>query len=167
MSNGFFDGFDASQVEPKRDFEALPAGIYNVVCMDAEWKDTKARTGKMLVLTFEVLDGPKKGRKVISRLNLQNPNETAVKIAQSELSSICRAIGVLKPTNEYDLINRPLQVSVYVDDDGYNGIGNYAAPGAPLAEARAPKKKAAGSKQRPVGQGAGGPIEMDDDGLPF
>jgi len=164
MSNGFFGSFDAAQVEPKRDFVALPAGIYNVVCMDAQWKATKAGTGKMLVLTFEVIDGPKKERKVITRLNLENPNATAVQIAQSELSSICRAIGVLKPTSEYDLLNRPLQISVYVDDDGYNGIGNYAAPGAALAEARAPKKKAGTSRPS---QASGPQATFEDDGLPF
>jgi len=166
MSNEFFGNFDASQVEPKRDFVALPAGIYNVVCMDAQWKATKAGTGKMLVLTFEVIDGPKKERKVITRLNLENPNATAVQIAQSELSSICRAINVLKPTSEYDLLNIPLQVSVYVDDDGYNGIGNYAAPGQPLAEARAPKKKT-GTVSRLAGQGNNSNNGTPDDGLPF
>ena len=161
MSNGFFDTFDANTVPPKQDFVALPAGIYNVVIIDANWKTTKAGTGKMLVLEFEVLDGAKKGRKLFTRLNLDNPNAQAVQIAQSELSSICRAINCLKPTNETDLINVPLQVSVYVDDDGYNGIGNYAAPGQALAEARAPKKKAAtANKQQTTGN-------TSDDGLPF
>ena len=162
MNNGFFDqGFDAASVAPKQDFVALPAGIYTVVCMDAQWTVTKAGTGKYLKLEFEVLEGVSKGRKVFTRLNLENPNATAVQIAQSELSSICRAIGVLKPTSEFDLLNRPLQVSVYVDDAGYNGIGNYAAPGAVLAEAKAPKKKA-GSKPT-----AGATPPNDDDDLPF
>ena len=162
MNNGFFGNFDASQVEPKKDFVALPAGIYNVTIIDANWKTTKAGTGKMLVLEFEVLDGDKKGRKLFTRLNLDNHNATTVQIAQSELSSICRAINVLKPTSEYDLINRPLQVSVYVDDDGYNGIGNYAAPGQPLAEARAPRKKAGGAAKQQTTTSS-----MPDDGLPF
>lgn len=162
MSDGFFGNFDASQVEPKKDFVALPAGIYNVTIIDANWKTTKAGTGKMLVLEFEVLDGDKKGRKLFTRLNLDNPNATAVQIAQSELSSICRAINVLKPTSEYDLLNIPLQVSVYVDDDGYNGIGNYAAPGQPLAEARAPRKKAGGAAKQQTTTSS-----MPDDGLPF
>lgn len=161
MSDGFFGNFDASQVEPKRDFVALPAGIYDVTIIDANWKTTKAGTGKMLVLEFEVLTGDKKGRKIFTRLNLDNPNATAVQIAQSELSSICRAINVLKPTSEYDLLNIPLQVSVYVDDDGYNGIGNYAAPGQPLAEARAPKKKA-----KATSGGGGDPHDPLGD-LPF
>jgi hypothetical protein len=122
----------------------------------------------MLVLNFEVLDGDKKGRHVFARLNLENPSAIAVQIAQSELSSICRAVRVLKPTNEYDLINRPIQISVYVDDDGYNGIGNYAAPGQPLAEARAPRKKAVGktASTRPQSGSAGKPDDDDDD-LPF
>lgn len=160
--DSFFDDFDASTVDPKKDFAAIPAGIYDVVIMDANWQDTKARTGRMLVLTFELLKGPDRGRKVIARLNLKNPNETAVRIAQSELSSICRAIDVLKPTSEYDLLNKPLQISVYVDDEGYNGIGNYAAPGAPLAEARAPRKKGAA---KPASKPAGD--DPFDDGLPF
>jgi hypothetical protein len=163
MSNGFFGNFDAAQVEPKKDFVALPAGIYNVVIIDANWKATKAGTGKMLVLEFEVLDGERKARKLFTRLNLDNPNPTAVQIAQSELSSICRAIGVLKPSSETDLINRPLRVSVYVDDDGYNGIGNYAAPGQALAEARAPKKKAAGANKQQVTSNT----PDDGTGLPF
>jgi hypothetical protein len=164
MSTGFFDqGFDAASVAPKQDFVALPAGIYTVVCMDAQWTVTKAGTGKFLKLEFEVLEGISKGRKVFTRLNLENPNATAVQIAQSELSSICRAIGVLKPTSEYDLLNLPLQVSVYVDEAGYNGIGNYAAPGAVLAEAKAPKKKGGASKPAGTGQSPAN----DDDDLPF
>jgi hypothetical protein len=161
MNNGFFGNFDASQVEPKKDFVALPAGIYNMVTMDAEWRTPKSGKGRMFVIQFEVVDGQHKGRRLSTYLNLEHANPKTVEIAKAELSSICRAINVLKPTSEYDLINRQLQVSVYVDDDGYNDIGNYAAPGQPLAEARAPKKKAAGvNKQQSTNN-------TPDDGLPF
>lgn len=165
MSNqdGFFGSFDAAQVEPKKDFVAIPDGIYNVVCMDANWQTPKSGKGRMLVLQFEILDGGQKGRRITTRLNLVHANQTAASIAQSELSSICRAIGILKPTSENDLINRPLQISVYVDADGYNGIGNYAAPGQPLEPARAPKKKAA----KPAGNSAEQGDGWGDDGLPF
>lgn len=160
--NDFFGGFDAAQVEPKKDFAAIPEGIYQVVCIDANWKTPKSGKGRMLVLEFEVLSGSEKGRKLFTRLNLVHANEKAASIAQSELSSICRAIDVLKPTSEYDLLNKPLQISVYVDDEGYNGIGNYAAPGAPLAEARAPRKK---GTAKPASKPAGD--DPFDDGLPF
>ena len=42
---------------------------------------SQAGTGSYLNLTFEILDGNYKGRKVWSRLNLDNPNQQAVQIA--------------------------------------------------------------------------------------
>ena len=88
-------GFDANRVEPSSDFDPLPAGKYLALITDSEMKPTKAGTGSYLQLTFEIIDGPHKGRKVWARLNLINSNDTTVKIAQAELSAICRAVGVL------------------------------------------------------------------------
>jgi Protein of unknown function (DUF669) len=111
-------GFDASQVPEQQEFSALPEGQYVVMATASEMKPTKAGTGEYLQITFEVLDGPQKGRKLWSRLNLRNPNKTAVEIAQRELAAICRAVGVLKPSDSAELHNKPLMadVSVEVDD---------------------------------------------------
>jgi len=106
------DGFDATNVEPQGDFEPLPAGKYLVIMTDSQMKETKSGTGHYLELTFQVVDGQYKGRLLWSRLNLDNPNPTAVKIAQGELSSICRAVGVMRPKDSVELHNLPLQVSV-------------------------------------------------------
>ncbi len=104
--------FDATNVEPQGDFEPLPAGKYMVIMTDSEMKETKSGTGHYLELTFQVVDGQYKGRLLWSRLNLDNPNPTAVKIAQGELSSICRAVGVMRPKDSVELHNLPLQVTV-------------------------------------------------------
>lgn len=48
------------------------------------------------------------------RLNLDNPNATAVEIARRELSSICRSVGVLVPTDSADLHNLPCMIHVRV-----------------------------------------------------
>src|SRR5262245_42411620 len=90
-------GFDANQVEPSSDFEPIPAGKYLAVITGSEMKPTKADTGHFLKLTFQIIDGPYKGRNLWARLNLDNPNAIAVQIAQAELSAICRAVGVLAP----------------------------------------------------------------------
>jgi len=105
-------GFDANQVEPSRDFEPIPAGKYPAVITESEMKPTKNGAGNYLQLTFQIQDGPYKNRILWARLNLDNPNATAVQIAQGELSAICRAVGVLAPNDSVDLHNLPLVIHV-------------------------------------------------------
>ncbi len=106
------NGFDADTVEPTTDFETIPAGKYEAVITESEFKPTKAGTGNYLQLTFQVIAGPYKNRFLWARLNLNNPNATAVTIAQSELSAICRAVGVTKPRDSVELHNLPLVIRV-------------------------------------------------------
>lgn len=105
-------GFDAHAVEPASDFEPIPAGKYQAVITDSEMKPTRAGTGSYLQLTFQVIDGPYANRLLWARLNLDNPNETARKIAQGELSAICRAVGVMAPKDSAELHNLPLVINV-------------------------------------------------------
>ncbi|CAN5469613.1 hypothetical protein BH11PLA2_BH11PLA2_21080 [soil metagenome] len=135
-------GFDANRVEPSADFDPLPAGKYLAVITESEMKPTKAGTGQYLQLTFEILDGQFKGRKVWARLNLANSNEMTVKIAQAELSAICRAVGVLAPNDSVELHNLPLVITVKCkkrDDTGdvTNEIKGYAKKEAPQSPAPA------------------------------
>jgi hypothetical protein len=123
--------FDATAVAPAGSFDALPNGKYIAAIIDSEWKATKAGTGHMLRLTLEVLDGEYKGRKFWDQLNLQNPNQTAVEIAQRTLSAICHATGVLQLKDSSQLHNIPMLVKVTVSQqDGYeprNEVKGYAA----------------------------------------
>ena len=105
-------GFDAREVEPPTDFDPIPAGKYVAVITDSEMKPTKAGTGKYLQLAFQIIEGPYKNRFLWARLNLDNPNATAVQIARAELSAICRAVGVLAPKDSVELHNLPLVIHV-------------------------------------------------------
>lgn len=105
-------GFDANNVEPAGDFDPIPAGKYVAVITESEMKPTKAGTGTLLQLTFQVIEGPYKNRLLWTRLNLENPNATAVKIARGELSAICRAVGVLAPNDSVELHNLPVVIHV-------------------------------------------------------
>ncbi len=78
----------------------------------SEMKPTKAGTGSFLELAFEIIEGPYKGRRLWARLNLDNPNQTAVKIVRAELSAICRAVGVMSPKDSVELHNLPLLITV-------------------------------------------------------
>jgi|GEM_PF-2134555 len=92
--------FNANTVEPSSDFEAIPPGKYLAAITESEMKPTRSAQGQYLQLTFQLLDGPYKGRYLWARLNLQNPNPTTVQIARGELSAICRACGVMTPGDD-------------------------------------------------------------------
>ena len=139
------NGFNASEVEPAARFVPIPAGKYVALITESELKPTKAGTGHYLQLTFQVQDGEYKGRILWSRLNLDNPNATAVQIARSELSAICRAVGVMEPKDSVDLHNLPLVIDVKCrkradTDEITNEIGGYTKREAParIAKASAP-----------------------------
>ena len=128
------NGFNALEIEPSALYEPLPADWYKAVITDTEEKPTKAMTGSYLQLTIEVIEGTHAGRKVFDRLNLKNPNTTAVEIAQRSLSSICRSIGVNSPKDSIELQDKPLMVKLAVKPaDGQYGASNdikeYAATG--------------------------------------
>ncbi len=105
-------GFDANAVEPASEFDPVPAGKYVAVITESEVKANKAGNGSYLQLTFQIVEGEFKNRFLWARLNLDNPNATAVKIARAELSAICRAVGVLAPNDSTDLHDLPLIIHV-------------------------------------------------------
>ena len=106
------NGFNAANVDPATDYEAIPAGKYLAIISNSEMKPTKSGSGTYLEICFQLIDGPFKNRLLWSRLNLSNPNNQAVQIAQGELSAICRAVGVMQPKDSAELHNLPLQISV-------------------------------------------------------
>ena len=105
-------GFDANRVEPMTEFEPVPAGKYLAVIVASEMKPTKNKRGRFLELVMEIIEGECKGRKLWARLNLENDNQQTVQIARGELSSICRAVGVMQPSDSVELHNLPMQVTV-------------------------------------------------------
>jgi hypothetical protein len=92
-------------------------------------KPNKDGTGSYLQLTFEILDGPHKGRLLWARLNLDNPNATAVAIAKAELSAICRAVGVLAPKDSVELHDLPLVIHVKCKNAGRHRRGDQRGQG--------------------------------------
>lgn len=122
--------FNAETVEPSVPFEAIPAGKYIAVINDSDMKDTRSGSGRYLQLEFEIVDGGYKGRKVWTRLNLENSNPEAVKYARADLAAICRAVGVLHPADSVELHNLPLQITVKCrrnqDDEITNEVKSFA-----------------------------------------
>lgn len=149
--------FDATAVDTSSDYDLLPAGDYLAVITDSEEKTTKAGTGSYIELSLEIIDGPKKGRKLWDRLNLNNPNPKAVTIAQQTLARICLALDMDGVGDSSELHNKPLMIRVGIEDSpGYgtsNKVKSYgpanqqqsapaapqsAAPSAPVPPTQAP-----------------------------
>lgn len=164
MNAGNLAGFNAAEVEPQDSFEPLPAGWYPVMITDSEFKPTKAGTGQYLQLEYQVIEGEYEGRRVWDRLNLNNPNTTAVEIAQRALSAICRAVGVLTPSDSTELHDRPFEVKLSVkpakgeyeptnEVKGYRAIGG-AEEAAPTAPPSTASKRPAAAKAASPSSGA-------------
>lgn len=116
--------FNAEQVKPQDDFSPVPAGDYIAQVTESEIKATKSGTGQMLTLRWQILDGQFKGRLVFDRINIINQNPTAQQIGQSQLSSICRAAGVMQLADSVQLHNRPCIITVKIRKDEQYGDGN-------------------------------------------
>ncbi len=105
--------FDASQVAPSTGTaDAIPVGWYNAAIDESEMKPTKLGDGQFLQLRFNILDGMYAGRKVFTRLNLQNLNPVAVEIAYKDLSAICHATGTIQIQDSSMLHGKPLKIKV-------------------------------------------------------
>lgn len=119
-------GFDATQQAAMQSFEAMAAHKGLMMIVASQMKPTKAGTGSFLECELnEIGDGVYKGRKLWVRMNLSNPNKTAEEIANRELGAICKAVGILKPTDSAELHNRPMMVDVGVKKNDRNEDENY------------------------------------------
>jgi hypothetical protein len=136
--------FDASQVAPQASTGPLPAGTYLAHITESDVQPLKSGNGEGLKLTFEIMDGQFKGRKVWENLNIRHSNEDTQRIAQSQLSALCHAVNVIKLMDTAALHFKPVRISVTVREaqgqykasnniKGYESAGGFSAPAAALA----------------------------------
>jgi len=135
------NGFDANTVEPTTEFDPIPAAKYLAVITGSEMKPTKTGKGSFLELQFQIIEGPCANRCIWARLNLDNPNPTAVQIARGQLSALCRAVGVMTPKDSCELHNLPLVIDVKCkkrtdNDEITNEIKGFSKKESPTAPAR-------------------------------
>ena len=121
--------FNSSNVPSENSYEMLPAGTYKAAIIRSESKLTKKANetgnpsdGTMLVLCFQVLEGPYAGRTVFSNINYMNHSEVAEKIGRQQLASIYRAFDVTSVSDSSELHDKPIQIIVKIKE-GTNGYG--------------------------------------------
>ena len=135
---------------PAQLLEPVPANNYNVAITEAELKPTSDGTGQRIALTFTVVDGDFKGRKIFDGLNVKNKNAQAQEIAHQQLSAICHAVGVIHVKDVQELMNKPFTAKIglkeaegeYAAKNTFKGAkplsGAAPASGAPAAATGAP-----------------------------
>jgi hypothetical protein len=106
--------FDATTVEPAQTFQPLPAGAYVGLLTEATLAPLKSGQGEGLKLSLEILDGQYKGRKVWDQLNVRHSNPDTQRIAQQQLSALCRAVGVLRLEQTEQLCGKPVRILLKV-----------------------------------------------------
>lgn len=106
------EGLDFTVEAGNDDFEPITPGDYVALIVASEKKETKAKTGYYLELTFQIIEGKFKERRLWDRLNLWNQNKTAVKISNQRLAEIRQAVGVLNPSSSEELHDKPLALKV-------------------------------------------------------
>jgi hypothetical protein len=150
--------FDASTVAPQAPTGPIPAGVYLAHCTESDVGPLKSGNGTGLKMTFEILDGQYKNRKVWENLNIQHTSEETQRIAQSQLSALCHAVNVIKLEDTAALHFKPVKIKVTVREaqgqyqasnniKGYESAGGAAPSFVPApAEAAAPTAPPAASK---------------------
>jgi hypothetical protein len=110
-------------------FDIVPAGEYVAVIEESSIVANKQGTGEILKLTYQVIDGPFKGRKIFNNLNIKHSgSEKSAQteaIARKSLNSICVAVGLQGTiTDTTQLHDKPLKVDVKVSESAEYGKQN-------------------------------------------
>lgn len=146
---------DTTQTE----FSTLPLGIYRLEVTASDVVPTKAGTGTILKLTYDVIEPEEfKGRKIFANMNIENQNAVAQQIGQKELASLCRAIGLsdLSDSEELHFHAFTAKVGLEKPQEGYaqrNRIVRFYFPdegNVPEPTIDAEQPKAAASKSAPA-----------------
>ena len=98
--------------EKMGDYSPVPPNKYVVAIVKSEYKTTKAKNGHYLQMDMKIQEGEYKGRTLFERLNLDNPNPTAVEIANKTLNTICDACGKFGVEDSDELHGIPMVATV-------------------------------------------------------
>lgn len=105
--------FDTSTAEKRQGFEVI-RGTFPAQIIESDVVATKTG-GTGAKFTFEIIDGPHKGRKVWGFINIQSNSAEAQRIGQSELRELCESVGLSRVDNTDLLHFKPLMLKCGAD----------------------------------------------------
>jgi hypothetical protein len=134
--------------------DLIPDGEYAAKIVESSLAPTKAGTGQILLLVFEITEGSERGQRLWERLNIQNPNEKAQRIATRRLIDIAESVKVAIPVKDSEVLHgKPLRIAVGNKDEGEFGLKNVIKKVMPYSSsggAHKPEAKAAAGEKKPA-----------------
>ena len=134
-------------------FDPIPAGTYTASITQANLKDTKDGTGKMIAIRYDITGPSHQGRVIFSNINIRNKSPKAEEIGRQQLGDIMRAIGLASLQDTDQLIGGQLQIKVDIEKKegyearnqvkGFKALSGSPAPAPAAAPAPAPAAGAA------------------------
>jgi len=103
--------------EDERSFDPVPRGRYPMQVIESRIDDTKAGTGRIMTLTLEIIDGEYTNRRIWDRLNIENQNPDAQRIALGSLRKLCDALGIVELRDTEELHFKPFEADVRIEED--------------------------------------------------
>ena len=112
------------------DRSPIPEGNYEAKLTAFERRAMKSGNGEMLNAEFTVTVGSA-ARKCWHNFNMTHNKPQTVEIAFEQMANLCIAAGhpsINDPWNPVELIEKPIQVYITVNDRGYNEIKAFKMP---------------------------------------
>lgn len=151
--------FDTTAAPDPDNFDPLPAGSYEVEIVESDVVAARSGNGTMLKITMAVIGGEYAGRRIWDNINFQHVNETAQRIGQQRVKSICNAIGfegVLEDSTQLHGVSFMCRISLENDAERgpQNRVKSYSAANqqqsAPPPKPVAPAPRPATPQSRPA-----------------
>jgi hypothetical protein len=164
--------FDPNDVDTDvGDFEPLEPGEYAAEVIDSKMVDTNGKDGpgKMLVLTWRIIEGPREGALIWQNITWRNPSDKAVRTGRAHFALLCKQVGLnTHLNNSSEVHGRPARIKVYMGkpSNGYpakpevsgKGVKPYSAqPPAGKPQTMAPPRTAPAASRPATGRPGTGP----------
>jgi len=112
------------------DRSPIPEGNYQAKLTGFERRQMKSGNGEMLNAEFTVTVGSA-ARKCWHNFNMTHTNPKTVEIAFEQMANLCIAAGhpsISDPWNPVELVEKPVELYITVNDRGYNEIKAFKMP---------------------------------------
>lgn len=111
----------ATAPESNSNFDLMPAGWYPAHAIEEAELATKSGNGRVIYLTWEVMEGPFSKRRIWQRISYKHATAMAQEIGQRELGDLCKALGLGPIQDTASLAFKAVQIRVGVEPakDGF------------------------------------------------
>lgn len=139
------------------EYQPIAPGDYLAILSDEEERDLSSGKGVGLKLTFTILEGPFKGRKISRLFCVRHENQDTEKWAREAINNLSRACNRVTFKNTVELFDIPFLIRIGTGKDGYAEVKNFfekdsnprKAPEKRSTKVEASAPSSAGSEKKP------------------